>query len=810
MTNCFHCSLPIPEGGAITADIEKHSRSFCCHGCKTVCETIYATGLQGFYRRTSNALAPPPESSGEYDHYDLEAIQQTYTTNNNDSEPKTRTIQLLVEGIHCAACVWLIEQHLKQVSGVEKAQVNLTLKRLYLTWDNDTIKLSQIMSRLKAIGYVVVPFDQEVADEKFKVQNRQLLYRLAFAGFAMMNLMWISIALYSGADQGQFRLLFYWVGFFIATPTLLYSGMPFLKGAWVGLKNQHLSMDLPISIGALVTWGYSSAITITESLTGNRSGDVYFDTVVNFLFVILIGRYLEALSKRKAVISSERLLNLQPKTANQVLGHNREKLVPVASLKQSDLVKVKPGGLIPVDGIILKGSCDIDESMLSGESMPVFKSKGDKAFAGTLNKNGVVIIEVDSILGNSSLGKIVNLVEQAQGSKAAIQCIADKVVPWFVTATLGFSLISFIFWFNIDLELALMTATAVLIITCPCAFGLATPMAISVATGVAARLGIIIRNGNVLEHLSEIKHYIFDKTGTLTDGKPGVQTLQIFDERYSEAKILAFAASLEQNSEHPAAEAILNFAENRNIQPQKVDEFKVYPGQGVSAVIKGVTAKIGSSSWLNQDTDNISGICLVINNQLIAQFIIQDQLRPEAVDLINNLSSDGIKLTMLSGDSEKNANLIAQQLMAKGGHIDVIAGVLPQHKDKVISDLQQQGEKVVMVGDGINDAPALVRADVGIAMGSGTDVSIASSDIVLLGGDLRKVYLASTLSRRTIMTIYQNITLSILYNIIMVPLAMMAYVTPLVAAISMPISSLLVIGNAARLRNIKPKQKARI
>ncbi len=802
MTDCFHCSLPIPKDDKVSAEIQNKTRSFCCHGCKAVCEAIYASGLQGFYDRTSTTLAPPPESSGEYDHYDLDEIQQAYITHNDDSNVKTRSIQLLVEGIHCAACVWLIEQHLKQLKGVAKAHVNLTLKRLFLTWDNDKIKLSQIMERLKAIGYVAVPFDQEIADERLKKQNQKTLYRLAFAGFAMMNLMWISIALYSGADQGEFRLMFYWVGFFIATPTLLYSGMPFLKGAWTGLKNRHLSMDLPISIGALVTWGYSSIITSIETFSGYRAGDVYFDTVVNFMFVILIGRYLEGISKRKAVISTERLLNLQPKTAIQVVDNksNTEKISPVASLKKGDWVKVRPGGFIPIDGVIVDGNCDVDESMLTGESTPVFKKMEDRVFAGSLNKNGFILVEVDAILNNTSLGKIVSLVEQAQGSKAPIQCIADRVVPWFVFATLSLALLSFTFWINTDLELALMTATAVLIITCPCAFGLATPMAISVATGMAAKLGILIRNGEVLEHLSEIKHYIFDKTGTLTYGKPAVQTLHIIDEKHSKEKVIAYAASLEQNSEHPVADAIIGYAKENGIRPQKTSAFKAYPGQGVSAVINGETVKIGSISWLHDQADILPGICLTINDTLAAQFVIHDQLRPEAVDLIKNLTAEGIKLTLLSGDTKNNADIIAQQLMARGGKIDVIADVLPEDKDRVISDFQKRGEKVVMIGDGINDAPALVRSDVGMAMGSGTDVSIASSDIVLLGGDLSKVYLASALSRRTIMTIYQNIAVSISYNIIMVPLAMMAFVTPLVAAISMPISSLLVIGNAARLR----------
>lgn len=803
MCDCFHCSLPVIKSEEVIAKIDNNPQSFCCHGCAAVCESIYDSGLQGFYQRTSAPLAPPPKNSGEFDHYDLDAIQQPYVSFNKNSETavETRSIQLLVEGIHCAACVWLIEQHLKRFPGIHKAHVNLSLKRLHLIWNNDQVKLSEIMTHLVDIGYVAVPFDQAVADERLKIQNRQLLYRLGFAGFTMMNLMWISIALYSGADEGPFRLMFYWVGFVLATPTLFYSGLPFIKGAWVGLKHKHLSMDLPISIGALTTWGYSSGVLFYETLIGKSNGEVYFDTVVNFIFVILIGRYLEAISKRKAIISTQRLLNLQPKVATQILQSGDAKAIAVASLAKGDVVQVKPGGLIPVDGVVIEGACAVDESLLTGESKSINKSMDDFVSAGTLNKNGIILVRVEAILQKTALGKIVDLVDQAQGSKAPIQCIADQVVPWFVATTLGLALFSFLYWVNTDLELAILTATSVLIITCPCAFGLATPMAIAVATGLSAKLGILVRNGEVLERLSKIEHYVFDKTGTLTYGNIGVEEMTLLSNDYNESQILEMVCSLETNSEHPIAEALVNYAEQKGIKPQKVSQFEVHFGQGISAIFNRKKIKIGSSIWLTEDKK--SGVYLSVNDVLMAKFKVQDQLRPEAIELVKNLSSKGFKLTMLSGDSRENAQQIAQQLMSEGGNIEVIAEVMPTDKDAVIKKMQSQGEEVVMVGDGINDAPALIRADVGIAMGTGTDVSIASSDIVLLGGDLSKVNLASSLSQRTIKTIYQNISLSIAYNIIMVPLAMMAFVSPLIAAISMPISSLLVIGNAARIRKIK-------
>ena len=817
---CFHCSLPVSPQAEVTASVEGHERTFCCTGCKSVCEAIYAAGLEGFYQRTpeGEVLGPPPEPPRELALYDIDEVQEEFVGTLGEN----REINLLVEGIHCAACVWLIENSLQSMPGVEEARVNLTGRRLRLKWDNARLKLSQALQHLADIGYIAIPFDPEAAEGSLKRENRRLLYRMAFAGFGMMNLMWISIALYGGAGKGEFRDMFHWIGFAIATPTLLYSGWPFYKGAWSGLRSGSLNMDLPIAIGASITYLYSLYITAS----GSQVGEVYWDTVVNFLFVILVGRFLEAVSKRQAVASTQRLLDLQPKVAT-VLREGEEAVVPIRAVRRGETVLVRPGEKVPVDGTILDGESSLDESMLTGESEPVRKGRGDGVSAGTLNGYGALQIQVVGTLCETALGRIIKLVEDAQASKAPIQCIADQVVPWFVATTLALASLTFLWWLGRDFEVALMAATAVLIITCPCAFGLATPMAIAVASGLGARYGILVKNGAVLEGLSSIDHFVFDKTGTLTEGSPAVTRVSATTETWhgqgpimpeSEiAHYLALLAALERFSEHPLARSVLDLCKNAEIpfHGHRVEDVRVKPGFGIKGYVDGRMLIAGTIDWLQTQgvgpsdaslttaTKEIqanggSVLHLAIDGEPQLVLGVEDRLRPDARRVVGTLKAQGIRLTLLTGDRRAMAERVAAEL----GGMEVIAEVLPEDKDRVIGDLQKGGQRVAMVGDGVNDAPALVRADVGIAMGNGTDVSIASADIVLMSAELDMVHQAAALSRRTLRTIRQNIGISIAYNLIMVPLAMAAMITPVVAAVSMPLSSLAVIGNSARIRTL--------
>ena len=803
--NCYHCGLPIEKAGSFTAKVADEKHEFCCFGCQTVCETIHNAGLQSFYLKKPDGehLAPPPSLSAELASYDLDEVQSDYV----DNLGNIRSIHLLVEGIHCAACVWLIEHSLAKQQGVVSAEVNLTSKRLHLKWDNRTAPLSTLLQALGDIGYAAIPFDLDTAEGALARRHRSLLYRMAFAGFAMMNMMWISIALYSGADQGEFKNWFHWISFFIATPTLFYAGYPFLRNGLLGLRRRYLTMDLPIAIGASVTYSYSSYITITGSINGH----VYFDTVVNFLFVILVGRYLEAISKREALSATSRLLELQPKLAT-VITDNLPKIVPIRSVKIGDYVLVKPGEKIPVDGVLVDGQSAVDESMLTGESLPVVKKLTDHVVAGSINGEGAFTVKVQQVLRNTALAKIVALMEDAQASKAPIQCIADRIVPWFVVVTLTLATVTFLYWYQFDFEQALLAATSVLIITCPCAFGMATPMSVAVATGVGAHHGILIKQGAALEYLSQVTHFVFDKTGTLTEGRLSVVRVESFSD-LSEDELLTIAGSVEQHSEHGIAQAILAETARRALSLSPITGFSSSAGQGVQAALDQSHVLLGTQAWLTEvgfvfshtvlkrvdslEQQGISCVFMATEGKIVGLIGVADQLRSDALSMIIDLQQQGIKITVLSGDKKAVVGAITAEL----GDIERQAEVLPKDKADVVRALQKQGAIVAMVGDGVNDAPALIQADVGIALASGTDVSIESADIVLTHNELHKVTEAKRLASRTLSTIRQNIVLSISYNIIMVPLAMMGLINPLIAAITMPISSLLVIGNAARIKH---------
>ncbi|MBK1648570.1 heavy metal translocating P-type ATPase [Rhabdochromatium marinum] len=817
-SRCFHCGLPILPTTAVQACIKGTPRAFCCHGCEAVCAAIHAAGLEGFYQRTpeGEVFSPPPELPRQLDFYDLDEVQQAFAEVAGDA----REAQLAVEGIHCAACVWLIENGLSSLPGVLEARVNLTGRRLRLRWDHARLPLSRILRRLGELGYAAVPFDPRTAELSLQRRHRALLYRLAFAGFAAMNLMWISIALYAGADQGEFRTLFHWVGFLLATPTLIYSGGPFFAGAWRGLRHGHLDMDLPIAIGAGITYGLSLLVTLTGQ------GAVYWDTLVNFLFVILLGRYLEARSRREAVSATQRLLDLQPKAATRLSADGEPSLVPIRAVRVGDRLLVRPGEAVPADGVVQNGRSQLDESMLTGESAPVPRGPGQSVAAGTLNGAGALEVRVTGVLRDTQLGRILHLVEEAQASKAPIQSLADRVVPWFVGITLLLAVLTGGLWWSVDATTALLAATSVLIITCPCAFGLATPMAIAVATGSAARHGILIKHGAVLQQLSTATQVVFDKTGTLTRGRPTVVALldetglwraDDKDQPLSAAwrQRLACIAALEQRSEHPLARALSDFARQQGVDflALPVDDWRMQPGQGVAARVADQQLVLGSAAWLQTvgvsrqarlaqtatgDWPGATVLHLAMDGREVGRLLLRDDLREDARAAVHALAAEDMRVSLLSGDAQAAATAIAARL----GGIEALAEVRPEGKAAVITGLRDAGQRVVMVGDGVNDAPALVSADVGIALGSGTDVSIASADIILTGNELRRVPQALALAQRTLMTIRQNIGLSIGYNLIMVPLAMAGLITPLVAAIAMPLSSLAVIGNSTRIARV--------
>ncbi|MDX1796998.1 MAG: heavy metal translocating P-type ATPase, partial [Hydrogenovibrio sp.] len=513
----------------------------------------------------------------------------------------------------------------------------------------------------------------------FRKANRDLLYRLGFAGFAMMNVMWFSVALYTGADEeSEFRNYFHWIEFLIATTVIVYSAKPFFQGAWTSLKSRNIGMDVSISLGVLTTYLYSFWVTIDT----NHPGEVYFDTMVDFVFLLLIGRYLEAISKNKAVDATRRLVELQPKVA-RLQTENGVEIVSVTRLKKNDLVVVKPGDQIPVDGKIISGVGNVDESMLSGESAEIFKEEGMTVSAGTINLDGSLTVQVAAILQDTMLGKIVDMVEDAQGEKAPIQCTAEKIMPWFVTVIIVLATLSFVYWIlAADLETAMIAATSVLIITCPCAFGLATPMATAVASGVSASHGILVKNGAILEILNHVDHFVFDKTGTLTKGQMQLVDSHFVDSVADQEALLADIYRIEFHSEHSLAKAVCSSLKeshphllNRNLD---LDLFQAHPGKGVEAKYQRRHYLLGTASWLTSYgmalPDDLvaleaqraqlgqTAIWVACDQAVIGILFLEDELREDARELIARLKAKGKALTLLSGDRTVVAQTVAEKV----------------------------------------------------------------------------------------------------------------------------------------------------
>ncbi|MDH4261860.1 MAG: heavy metal translocating P-type ATPase [Spirochaetia bacterium] len=802
---CFHCGLPVTDSSRFEETIQGINHAFCCAGCRAVCLSIYESGLESYYdkiKNNSQERARPAEKPKYIEQYDLEDIQQDFVRQISENNKEA---DFIVEGMHCASCSWLIEKVLNETPGVELAEVNLSQQRLRLRWNQSSSPLSSLISNLSSFGYAALPYNPETAEGHIQRFNRKLLYKMAFAGFGAMNIMWISISLYAGAFTGideSLKGFFQKISFAIATPVLLYSGWSITSAAIRGLLKRKLTMDLPIAIGAWVTYGYSVWRAFFSP------GEVYFDTVVTFLFVILIGRYLEAMAKRRASSAGFRLMELQPRSAS-LLTESGEERVSIKRLKNGDNVLVRSGDKIPVDGVIIEGESHVDESMLTGESKPVSKITGDKVDAGTINLNGTLTLKTTVAGQGTMLSRIIHLVETAQSSKADIQQFADRIVPWFVSATISLALVTFFYWKQTGFDTALLAATSVLIITCPCALGMATPMSIVVAAGLGAKLGFLVRDGRALERLSSITHVVFDKTGTLTTGE--ISVLKIFN--YADIEMLKIAASLEQYSQHPIAQAIVKKYLENGSSLLTCKDAKTFGGLGVSGFVEDRLVLLGNRRFLEEnkilipsEADQIqsaieknfaTAVFMACDNAFAGIFHVQDKVREDAVNLLDILRKEGLMISVLTGDNEG----AALALQSKLGKLRIMANMLPEDKSREISELQARGEKVLMIGDGINDAPALSLADVGIAMGSGTDVSMQSSDVVLIGDELSKIALAIQLGKTTIKTIYQNIVISLIYNIFLVPVAMMALVTPVFAAIAMPVSSLVVITNAVFIRN---------
>ena len=733
-----------------------------------------------------------------------------------------------IEGMTCASCVSRVEKALESISGVKNASVNLATENAVIRHVPGQLDNEAFRKAVEQAGYSVTGLQEKKERDARRDRDYAILKLKLIVSAALtipivvieMGLMWEQFPLLHSLSHQTWNYLL----FLLTTPVIFWGGSRFFSGFWAVTKHFTADMNSLVAIGTSAAYLYSATATFLPSVfaAAGETPHVYYDTAAVIVTLILFGRLLEARAKGRTSEAIKKLAGLQPKTA-RIIRDGKEQDIDIANVRVGDLVIVKPGERIPVDGSIESGYSSVDESMITGESIPVEKFKGDPVIGGTINISGSFTYSANKVGKDTVLSQIIKLVQDAQASKAPVQRLVDKVASVFVPIVIVIAIASFFGWFltgteETRLTVALLNFVAVLIIACPCALGLATPTAIMVGTGKGAEMGILIKNSEALEKAKTINTVIFDKTGTITTGKPAVTDFNILNSKLTEQEILNFTASLENKSEHPLAHAIVRYANIRNCEITEPDRFDSHTGRGVTGTVNGKSIVVGNAPFLQLQSISLSGtessaeqlqaegktvVYSAIDGSVAAVIAIADVIKDNAYEAVRQLREIGLEVIMLTGDTETTAGAIARQI----GIDDYQAEVLPDQKASIVQSHQENGKTVAMVGDGINDAPALAQADLGIAIGSGTDIAMEASDITLVKGDLQGVVHAIAISRRTFKTIKQNLFWAFIYNTTGIPLAAFGLLNPMFAAFAMAMSSVSVVSNSLRLKtfSIKPK-----
>lgn len=796
---CYHCGEPVPAGTDWHCRILGETRPMCCPGCLAVAEAIVAGGLDSYYRHrteiSANPQALPQALQEELELLDRPDVQARYVQTEGDQQH----IQLLVDGISCAACGWLIEKRLAQLPGVSQATLNLGNHRLSLSWDPVQIRLSALLAEIKRIGYAAQPWESDRASEQIAAENRRYLRRLGLAGLMFMQVMMATMALYEEFNQDlteDMAIILRWVSLLMTTPVVFYSCVPFFQGAWRDLHNHRLSMDVSVSLA--IGGAYLAGIWATVTNTG----EIYFDSVTMFAFFLLAGRYLERRARQRTVESTARLVRLLPPSALRINSAGQPERIMLDEVQPGDLLEVRPGDSIPADGIIVEGISSVDESALSGEYMPLAKHQGDSVTAGTLNVESPLRIRVDAVGEKTRLSAIVQLLERAQSDKPRLGRLADQVAQYFLLTVLSAAVVvGGLWWWTVNGETAFWIVLAMLVATCPCALSLATPTALTTATGSLQKLGLLITRGHVLEGLTRINTVVLDKTGTLTEGRMTLERVEPFPGQDAD-QVLSLARMLESRSEHPIARAFGRASE-------QAETVVSHPGRGLEGQCNGVLLRIGKPDYVAELSGQTPpalpdqpGQWLLLGGSEgpLAWFVLNDRVRHDAAQLIDSLRSRGLRVILLSGDYPRVVDEMAQRL----GIPEAVGNASPADKLAYVQQLQAGGARLLMLGDGVNDVPVLASADISIAMGEASDLAKTSADAVLLSSRLGVLLRALDIARQTRHVMLQNLSWAAGYNVVILPLAALGMVTPAWAAIGMSASSLLVVLNALRLTRIRP------
>ena len=809
---CYHCGLPVPGGAEFEVGIDGQSRRMCCAGCEAVARAIVDNGLTEYYRHRDALPESPRESIpmalqelGLFDHPD---VQKSFVRPVGEHEQEAA---LILEGITCAACVWLNESHVRRQPGVTAVDINYATRRARVRWDAQVTRLSAILEAVAAIGYRAHPYDIARSEALAQKERKQALWRLFVAGFGMMPVMMYAVPVYmaDGDMTPDIEQLMRWSSLLLTLPVILYSAAPFFASAWRDLKLHRVGMDVPVALGVGAAFGASLWATLSGS------GDVYFDSVTMFVFFLLGGRYLELMARQKAARSVETLARAIPAFATRYPAWPGEatERVAVADLAAGDTVQVRPGETVPADGRVIEGQSSCDESLLTGESRPVPKAPGDTLVGGSVNAESPLVMAVERVGESTRLAAIQRLMERAAAEKPDLVVLADRIAARFVAILLLMALVTAAAWWWLDPDRALWVFVAVLVVSCPCALSLATPAALTVATGALAMRGVLVTRGHAIEALARADHFVFDKTGTLTEGR--LELIDVIPLRADPAEARRLAAALERRSEHPIAHALLAGQSGDGVS---VSGLRAQTGAGVEATVGDRRVRLGRpdfvaalhgqpvpASAMAKVSPGETAVALGDGDGWLAIFRLGDRIREDAAEMSARLRQAGLRLSIFSGDATATAAHVGRQL----GIDDARGDLSPEAKHSALVGMQEAGALVAMAGDGVNDAPVLARAQVSVAMGGGADLARASADVVLLGNNLHALADGVELARTTLRIVRQNLGWALAYNLVAIPLAMSGLVTPWMAGIGMSTSSLLVVLNALRLQRRRADNPAR-
>ena len=732
-------------------------------------------------------------------------------------------VEISVGGMTCAVCAGRVEKQLQDLPGVHQAAVNLVGEKATIEYDSSTIGVSDMQRAIEEIGYRAhdlssqAEMDADRVEREIEIRKQRAMFVFSLA-FSLPLL--LTMLVHLGITNRLPRILLDpWFQLFLATPVQFIAGWQFYRDGYYALKSGSANMSVLVALGTSAAYFYSVAVVFWGASFGQQ--EVYFESSAVIITLIILGKLLEAIAKGRTSEAIKKLMGLQAKTA-RVIRDNAEIDIPIEDVAVGNLIIVRPGERIPVDGFIVEGYSAIDESMLTGESVPIDKKVGDEVIGSTINKHGSFTFEATKVGRDTALAQIIRIVEEAQGSKAPIQRLADIISGRFVPAVVVIAILTFVIWYFWgdpgNFTRALINLTAVLVIACPCALGLATPTSIMVGTGKGAENGILIKGGEHLENAHKLQVIVLDKTGTITKGEPELTDVVAFLD-FPDDEILRLAASAERGSEHPLGQAIVQGARARNLELSDPSDFSAIPGQGISAQVEGHHLLVGNRRLMQENGISIEEIedrvkelenmgrtamLLAIGQELSGIIAVADTIKPTSVSAIQTMQRMGLDVYMLTGDNDRTAAAIAKQV----GIDHVLAEILPEDKAKEVQKLKDQGLIVGMVGDGINDAPALVTADVGFAIGTGTDVAIESADITLIKGDLKGVVAAIQLSRGTMRNVKENLFWALIYNTVGIPVAALGLLSPVVAGAAMAFSSVSVVSNALRLKRWKYREVA--